>query len=138
MNNPDLQAALKWGIENSSVSATAETAPRTQLTAESVAALFAGGHRKSDLDYMEDNMKVMQNAEVDMENRKIACDNFEQLIEHLDNANNLESRGLWQKLIALLDDKEADIRGWAAWLCSTAVQNNIRTQERVSTTFSIR
>lgn len=133
MNNRDLQAALKWGIENSSASAkSVETAPRTQLTSESLAALFAAADHKSDVDYMNMNMKVILDAEMEMKDRVQAFDNFQQLIENLDNANNMEPAGLWVPLVKTLDDEHPDIRWWAAWCCGTAVQNNIRTQERVS------
>lgn len=81
---------------------------------------------------MEMNMKVIQDAEMSIEDRLKACDNFEQLVEQLDNANSMESLGLWVPLIQELEDEHPDIRAFAAWCCGTAVQNNIRTQERVS------
>jgi hsp70-interacting protein len=129
MNDP-LQKALKWGIENSSASAT-PGGPRTALDQEALMALF-GGKQKSDADYMIENMHVILNKEHTIENRLQAFDNFEQLIENLDNANNLESLKLWTPLVGTLEDEDSRIRCFAAWCCSTAVQNNIRTQERVS------
>jgi hypothetical protein len=132
MNDPNLNTALKWAIENSDASGTAERERRTQLSQEAVMALFNAGDRKSDADYMRENMAVVQNPEMNMDDRVQAFDNFEQLIENLDNANNMEALGLWVPLVEQLENENADIRFFAAWCCSTAVQNNLRTQERVN------
>ncbi|KAL5117089.1 hsp70 nucleotide exchange factor fes1 [Pleosporales sp. CAS-2024a] len=131
MNNPNLNTILKWGIENSAASATPETERKTQLSQEAVAALFAAVDQKSDADYMRENMAVMKSAEFTIQDRIQAFDNFEQLVENLDNANNMESLGLWTPLVELLDHEHAEIRYFAAWCCGTAVQNNLRTQERL-------
>ncbi|KAG9200613.1 hsp70 nucleotide exchange factor fes1 [Epicoccum nigrum] len=129
MNDPNLNTLLKWSVENSKVSEGAEP-PKTQLNAEALAALF-GGNMKSDAQMMKDNMEVIKREECDLEDRITAFDNFEQLIENLDNANNLESLNLWIPLIAQLESKEAEIRRYAAWCIGTAVQNNIKTQEKL-------
>ncbi|OSS47782.1 hypothetical protein B5807_06684 [Epicoccum nigrum] len=129
MNDPNLNTLLKWSVENSKVSEGAEP-PKTQLNAEALAALF-GGNMKSDAQMMKDNMEVIKREECDLEDRITAFDNFEQLIENLDNANNLESLNLWIPLIAQLESKEAEMRRYAAWCIGTAVQNNIKTQEKL-------
>jgi hypothetical protein len=69
--------------------------------------------------------------QVDLENKLTAWDNLEQLIEQIDNANNMESLGLWQPLLQQLDSSEAEMRRMAAWCLSTAVQNNVKCQERL-------
>ena len=130
MNDPNLNTLLKWGVENSKVAEGTE--PKTQLNAEALAALFGGGNMKSDAQMMKDNMEVIKREECDLEDRITAFDNFEQLIENLDNANNIESLGLWSSLVEQLDNKEPELRTFAAWCCGTAVQNNLKTQERVS------
>lgn len=137
MNNPALNAALKWGIENSSASGTAESDRKTQLSQEAVAALFAGAHYKSDADLMRENMADVEDPNLDLEARVDAFDNFEQLVEQLDNANNIEPLGLWTSLIAQLDSEHAKLRHLAAWCCGTAVQNNLRTQERACSPASL-
>jgi len=129
MNDPNLNTLLKWGVENSKVAEGTE--PKTQLNAEALAALFGGGNMKSDAQMMKDNMEVIKREECDLEDRITAFDNFEQLIENLDNANNLESLNLWIPLIAQLESKEAEMRRYAAWCIGTAVQNNIKTQEKL-------
>jgi hypothetical protein len=60
----------------------------------------------------------------------IAFDNFEQLIESLDNANNMSKLSLWTPLVELLDHEHEDFRRYAAWCVGTAVQNNAPSQER--------
>jgi len=69
--------------------------------------------------------------EITLDDRLIAFDNFEQLIENLDNANNLEPLALWTPLLSCLGNKEGEIRKMAAWCVGTAVQNNERSQERL-------
>ncbi|KAF1844814.1 Hsp70 nucleotide exchange factor fes1 [Cucurbitaria berberidis CBS 394.84] len=129
MNNPSLNAALKWGIENSQVSQGID-GPKTQLDHEAIMALF-GGNMRSDADFMRDSMEVIKNEEAVLTNRVQAFQNFESLIQNLDNANNIEALHLWTDLVKQLDSKYADMREYAAWSCSTAVQNNIKTQERL-------
>ncbi|MCJ1256852.1 hsp70 nucleotide exchange factor fes1 [Lignoscripta atroalba] len=66
-----------------------------------------------------------------LEQKLIALDNLEQLIETIDNANNLQSLGLWTPLVSLLGDGEGEVRRLAAWCVGTAVQNNGGAQERL-------
>lgn len=127
--NPNLNNVLKWGIEHSEAAQGTES-PKTQLTQADLLALF-GKNQVSDADLMRQSMAVVQDEEATLENRLQAFDNFEQLIENLDNANNIEQLGLWTPLVGQLESKEAQLRAFAAWCCSTAVQNNIKTQERV-------
>lgn len=134
MNDPGLNTLLKWSIENSDASRDAPTsqgaedAPRTQLNPELLAQLMGG---PSDADRMKEAMAAVYADQVDLENRMIAWDNFEQLVENLDNANNIENLGLWMPLVGKLEAEEADERTMALWCIGTAVQNNIKCQESV-------
>ena len=132
MSDPRLNELLKWGIENSDTSKNDPTAeaPKSQLTPELMAALMGG---PSDADLMKAAMEVITSTEanVTLENKLIAFDNFEQLIEGLDNANNMENMRLWPPLLAELKDPEMELRKMAAWCIGTAVQNNLKTQERL-------
>jgi hsp70-interacting protein len=69
--------------------------------------------------------------EISLEDKLVAFDNFEQLIENLDNANNLQPLALWTPLLECLAHEEAEIRMMAAWCVGTAVQNNEKSQERL-------
>ncbi|KAF2432152.1 Hsp70 nucleotide exchange factor FES1 [Tothia fuscella] len=128
--NPNLSSLLKWSIENTDASQADPTAPKstTQLNQEMLAALMGG---PSDADRMNDAMSAILSPEVDLENKMIAFDNFEQLVENIDNANNLEVLKLWMPLVGLLGSEEADLRMMAAWCVGTAVQNNVKAQERL-------
>lgn len=130
---------LKWSVQNSqqqnadgSLTAppTAEDLSRN-LTPDMINSLMGG---PSDADLMKAAMTMLLSDETDLENKMIAFDNFEQLIESIDNANNLEPLGLWTPLVKLLEHEEADMRRMAAWCVGTAVQNNQKAQDKVSTT----
>lgn len=131
MANPNLNTALKWAIENTTGTENAG-GQRTQINQEALAALFLGADVKSDIDSMKDSMAVIGDKEATRKNRLQAFENFQQLVENLDNANTMASSGLWTPLVAQLENEDAEFRIWAAWCCTTAVQNNIKTQERVS------
>lgn len=144
MADAGLNGLLKWGIQNSGSADSAnepETADATGITnpparpfggldQEALARLLGG---PSDADRMREAMAAIESPNVDLDNKLIAFDNFEQLIENLDNANNMENMGLWPHLIEQLENPESELQRMAAWCVGTAVQNNVRSQERVST-----
>ncbi|KAK5061438.1 hypothetical protein LTR84_007981 [Exophiala bonariae] len=131
MADPGLNSLLSWSIENSEAGRTSDQPTREPkgLSADALRALMGG---PSDADLMRESMAIIasDDPEVTHEVKMTAFDNFEQLIENLDNANNMESLGLWTPLIAQLDSSEADFRRMAAWCIGTAVQNNAKSQER--------
>ncbi|KAF2710670.1 Fes1-domain-containing protein [Pleomassaria siparia CBS 279.74] len=137
MNDPGLNNLLKWGVENSAVSRNDQSAPKpaTPFDAAAMAQFMGAAMGPSDADIMKESMKIINDSESDdkfsFEDKEIAFKNFEMLIEGLDNANNMESLGLWTPLVKQLDDPDPRIRALAAWCCNTAVQNNVRTQERL-------
>ncbi|KAK3952135.1 nucleotide exchange factor Fes1-domain-containing protein [Pseudoneurospora amorphoporcata] len=114
------------------------TSPAPEVTApgprpidpEVLASLFGG---PSEADLMKAAIEVITDPspEVTLENRLIAFDNFEQLIENLDNANLIEKLSLWSPLLSVLEHEEEEMRFFAAWCVGTAVQNNEKTQERL-------
>ena len=131
MADPGMNNLLKWGIENSE--ATRSTNPNhpptdRRLDAETLNTLLGG---PSDADLMKEAMQVVRSPSASLEDRITAFDNFEQLVENLDNANNMEALGLWTPLLEMLDSEDADMRRMAAWCVGTAVQNNVRSQERL-------
>lgn len=134
MNDPQLNNLLKWGIQNSDASRSdPSTAPQpmTEVDKEALRQLIAGVGGPSDADLMRESFQVIENNEAEAEAKHQAFENFELLIQGIDNANNMEGLGLWTKLIKQLESEDPVIRMWAAWCCSTAVQNNVRSQERV-------
>lgn len=129
--DPGLNSLLQWSIQNSEGNQQNEPngipAPRNLINEEAIRSLMGG---PSDADLMKQAMHVIRNPDSTPESKMVAFDNFEQLIENLDNANNMEPLGLWTPLIELLSSPEADLRRMAAWCVGTAVQNNLKSQER--------
>ena len=93
--------------------------------------LFGGGG-PDDPTLMREAMAVVRNQEAELENRLVAMDNFEMLIENLDNANNIENMKLWTPLLETLSDSEEDLRAAALSVIGTAAQNNEPTQNAFS------
>ncbi|RFU76700.1 nucleotide exchange factor fes1 [Trichoderma arundinaceum] len=133
MGDKRLNDLLRWSIENADAnehgpSTETQAPPTSNLTPELMAALMGG---PSDADLMKGSMEIINDPEVSLENKVIAFDNFEQLIENLDNANNIANLDLWTPLLEHLRNEESELRKMAAWCVGTAVQNNERTQERL-------
>ena len=125
---------LKWSIENSdaaSADPTSTTDPKAErpsgrpINPDALNALFGG---PTDADLMKESMAAILSPQITLDNKLIAFDNFEQLIENLDNANNMENLGLWTPLLELLSSEESQLRMYAAWCVGTAVQNNVKSQ----------
>ncbi|KAF5871393.1 putative hsp70 nucleotide exchange factor fes1 protein [Botrytis fragariae] len=128
---PAMNELLKWSVENSTATAADPAAPPPQtraLPADAMNVLFGG---PSDADLMKASIWAVQSTdpEVTIEDKVIAFDNFEQLIENLDNANNIEVLELWKPLLEFLGHEEKEIRKMAAWCVGTAVQNNEKSQK---------
>jgi hsp70-interacting protein len=81
---------------------------------------------------MKSSMAAILDPELSLEDKSVAFDNLEQLVESIDNANNLTPLKLWEPLIAQLQSKESSLRKMAAWCIGTAVQNNPLSQQKVS------
>jgi hsp70-interacting protein len=127
---PGLNELLKWSVQNSEAGRDPNQPSRepTGLSADALRALMGG---PSDADLMKQAMAIVVSAETTPEAKMTAFDNFEQLVENLDNANMMEPLGLWTPLLAQLDSEVADMRRMAAWCIGTAVQNNAKSQERL-------
>jgi hypothetical protein len=131
--DPGLNELLKWGVENSSTTANDPSAAPPEnrgLSAEALNALLGG---PSDADLMRESMTAILSTdpELTLDDKLIAFDNFEQLIENLDNANNLAPLALWTPLLSCLQHEESEMRRMSAWCVGTAVQNNEKSQERL-------
>ncbi|KAJ2902396.1 hsp70 nucleotide exchange factor fes1 [Zalerion maritima] len=98
------------------------------LPADALAALFGG---PSEAELMQESMAAIVSPKISLENKLVAFDNFEQLVESVDNANLLAKLGLWTPLLEQLGNKDAGLRKMAAWCVGTAVQNNEQCQERL-------
>lgn len=135
--DPGMNQLLKWSIENSDATRndpTALTDPKAErpsgqgLNAEAIKALMGG---PSDAELMKQSMAAIESPDLPLDQKLVAFDNLEQLIETVDNANNMQPLGLWTPLKDQLTSDQADMRRMAAWCMGTAVQNNQQSQERV-------
>jgi hsp70-interacting protein len=123
--------STEGGATSNGDNEAAAPAHRSDLTPEVMAALFGG---PSEADLMKAAIELITDTtdkSITLDDRLTAFDNFEQLIESLDNANNLEKLSLWTPLLSLLQHEERELRRMAAWCVGTAVQNNVKTQERL-------
>lgn len=89
--------------------------------------LFGGGG-PDDPTLMKEAIAVVRNPEAEMESKLIAMDNFEMLIENLDNANNIENLQLWTPLLETLSHPDEELRASVLSVIGTAAQNNLPTQ----------
>ena len=120
-----MEKLLHWSIANAQGDDEAK-ARAGQPDPKLLEQLFGGGPDEPTL--MKHAMAVISNPEATLENKLVAFDNFEMLIENLDNANNIENMKLWEPLITVLDDPEPELRAFALSVTGTAVQNNDQSQ----------
>lgn len=120
-----MEKLLHWSIANAQGDSEA-VARAGQPDPKLLEQLFGGGPDEPTL--MKHAMAVISNPEATLENKLTAFDNFEMLIENLDNANNIENLKLWEPLIAVLDNPESELRAFALSVTGTAVQNNEKSQ----------
>lgn len=128
--DPGLNSLLQWSVENSDATRDPDAPVKEPkgMSADALRALMGG---PSDADLMRQAMTIIIADDTTKEAKMTAFDNFEQLVENLDNANNMEPLGCWSPLLGQLDSQDADLRTMAAWCAGTAVQNNEKSQERL-------
>ncbi|SJX64213.1 related to FES1-Hsp70 nucleotide exchange factor [Sporisorium reilianum f. sp. reilianum] len=140
-NDKNAQELLKWGLAHSSNAVTAAPGPSVEQISADIKAgrrpdladphLYDAIMGKSEAQMMREELSVAVDATRTLEDRCTALDNFEMLIEQIDNANNITSMKMWPPLIALLSASEPELQTAAAWILGTAVQNNDKAQMAV-------
>lgn len=78
---------------------------------------------------MKQSMMVVANPEAADEDKEVALENFEMLIENLDNANNIENMKLWPAVIDQLYSENQTFQVLAASIVAIATQNNPSSQD---------
>jgi len=93
---------------------------------------------KPDAVQMKEDMAVAVDSSKTEDERIAALDHLEMLVEHIDNANDLEKLNLWQPLQSLLTSETStqEIKLQALWVIGTALQNNPSAQDVVSTIYN--
>lgn len=135
-NNRTADQLLKWGLQNAPANPDG-TSSVTSVT-EDVAAgrrpdladpgLYDAIMGKSEAQMMQEELSVAMDTSRTVEDRCTALDNFEMLIEQVDNANSMEPMRMWPAVLSLLRAPEPAIQLAAAWVVGTAVQNNDKAQ----------
>ncbi|ODQ67649.1 Hsp70 nucleotide exchange factor FES1 [Nadsonia fulvescens var. elongata DSM 6958] len=123
-----MEKLLKWSLQSQNPE-TAADANRIEPDPKMLAQLFGGA---DDPTLMREAMAVICNPDADLSSKVIAFDNFEMLIENIDNANNIGVLQLWKPLLSQLESPEAELRKMASWVIGTAVQNNPKAQEQLA------
>lgn len=78
---------------------------------------------------MKQSFIIINDKTVSENDKVVALENFEMLIENLDNANNIENLKLWPSVIGLLDPEQPEeFRLLATSIIGIAVQNNNKAQ----------
>ena len=142
-NDKNAQELLKWGLANSSSTAVGPRSGGPSI--EQISSDIEAGRRpdladprlydaimgKSEAQMMREELSVATSTHLPLNDRLTALDNFEMLIEQIDNSNNITSMNMWSSIIQLLSAPEPEIQTAAAWIVGTAVQNNDKAQMAV-------
>lgn len=117
-----MHSLLRWGIENSSTEpgSQAPVRPMQPLDPEIIDLILG----KSDAVQMKESLAIAVDTSRDIDQRIAALDNFEMLVEQIDNATNLTPLKMWETLIELSKSNEDEMRQYGLWILGTAVQNN--------------
>ncbi|OJT11189.1 Hsp70 nucleotide exchange factor FES1 [Trametes pubescens] len=149
-----MESLLRWGIANSDPRTANQPPPQPRSDLDpAIIDMILG---KSDAELMKEALAIAVDETKDEDDRLQALDNFEMLIEHIDNANSkqihlaeverlsltsptdLEKLRMWEHLHALLTNpaSSAEIQTQVLWVLGTAMQNNPAAQHSVSNLFS--
>ncbi|PWN32412.1 Fes1-domain-containing protein, partial [Meira miltonrushii] len=150
--NPD--QLLKWSIAQSTPgggSGDAEADAANHPGIQQIAGDISSGRRpdladpalydalmgKSEAQMMREELSAALDTNRTESDRIQALDNFEMLIEQIDNANNITSMKMWEPLLGLLTGSQEShatspaIQVATLWIVGTAVQNNDKAQMTV-------
>ncbi|ODV98560.1 hypothetical protein PACTADRAFT_1030 [Pachysolen tannophilus NRRL Y-2460] len=120
-----MEKLLKWSVANSTNDEEAKKKIGTP-DPELLAQLFGG--KVDDPTLMKQSMAIIMDEEAEAKSKEVAFENFEMLIENLDNANNIENLKLWKPLIELLRSND-EFKSQTCSCIGTAIQNNTKSQE---------
>ena len=94
---------LKWALENSGTPASGDD--RKELNSEKLAFL-SSAFGPADSVKMRECVRCITDKQDTTENKLIALDNLELLVESIDNACDVEKLDLWSPLLDVLNDEE--------------------------------
>jgi hsp70-interacting protein len=115
---------LKWALENSGTPASGDDGK--ELNSEKLAFL-SSAFGPADSTKMKECVRCITDKQDATENKLIALDNLELLVESIDNACDVEKLNLWSPLLDVLNDGE--LTCGVLWVVGTAAQNNRVVQD---------
>lgn len=122
-----MEKLLQWSIATQS--GDHEAANKIgQPDQKTLQQLFGGGG-PDEPTLMKQSIVVVENPEADLEAKEVALENFEMLVENLDNANNIGNMKLWPNIINQLKGQEPSLQVLAASIIGVATQNNPQSQQ---------
>ncbi|KAF9316326.1 hsp70 nucleotide exchange factor fes1 [Podila horticola] len=130
MASKSLNELLKWSIINQateSEDASTPTEPRKpmeKLDPGLIDAILG----KSEGQLMLDALQVIKHPQATNDEKDLAWEDFEMLIQQIDNACNMENMKMWPPILEELKNPNPKFREQAAWVCGTATQNNPKAQ----------
>ncbi|KAG8970214.1 hsp70 nucleotide exchange factor fes1 [Tulasnella sp. 419] len=122
-----MNSLLQWAIANSDTSAAPSNPPDRKIS-DLDPAIIDHILGKPDAVRMKEALDIAIDESQPESTRVAALDDFEMLIESLDNANDMEALKMWQPILSLVPSPSNAIRMNALWILGTAVQNNTKSQ----------
>ncbi|KAG0240716.1 hsp70 nucleotide exchange factor fes1 [Actinomortierella wolfii] len=127
-----LNELLKWSINKATESEDAKPVsgerPNLDKLDPGIIDAILG---KSDAQLMLEAMQVIKNPQASDDEKELAWEDFEMLIQQIDNASNIDNMKMWPPLLEELKNPNPKFREQALWSCGTATQNNPKAQAAV-------
>jgi len=123
-----MENLLRWSIEQSTQGngQPAPPQPRRELDPGVIDAILG----RPDSELMKEALAVAVDETKDEDERIQALDDFEMLVEQIDNANNIAKMKMWEPLQRLLTSSTSTegVQTQTLWVIGTALQNNPSAQ----------
>ncbi|KAG0259660.1 hsp70 nucleotide exchange factor fes1 [Actinomortierella ambigua] len=124
-----LNELLKWSINKATESEDAKPIPGERPDLEKLDPnIIDAILGKSDAQLMMEAMQVIKNPQASDDEKELAWEDFEMLIQQIDNASNIDNMKMWPPLLEELKNPNPKFREQALWSCGTATQNNPKAQ----------
>lgn len=132
-SDPRMDALLKWSVRNQDgagpsseqLAEDIKAGKRPDLDPKALDAIMG----KSEAQMMTEELRSAVDTSRSEDDRETALDNFEMLIESIDNANLISAMKMWQPLLELLATPSPRLQIATLWILGTAVQNNPAAQD---------
>ncbi|KAG9066329.1 hsp70 nucleotide exchange factor fes1 [Linnemannia hyalina] len=125
-----LNELLKWSIINQATEKedasprSSTIKPMEKMDPGLIEAILG----KSESQMMLEALQVIKNPHSTDDEKDLAWEDFEMLIQQIDNACNVENMKMWPPILEELKSTNPKYREQAAWVCGTATQNNPKAQ----------